>query len=901
MNCDVPGAPIVAAIRQPAFLYGPDGTILAANEPAEALAGRSLAGCSAADVVRLGRVRRPDGTPLDPGRLPASRALAGEEVTEQPAVITAADGRELHVLVSASPIREGGRVVGALCVWQDVTERTNAEETLEEERGRLQAVLDGMTDAYYVYDREWRFVEINQHAADYFGRPREELLGRTVWELYPHTVGGPTWTEYHRAVAEGVPVHFETASGVGPRFFEVHAYPRPDGLTVYVRDITGRKRAGEALREREQQLDLALEGAGAGMWVRDLDRGWIASPQMNALFGLPRDAPPLREEEFPAFIHPDDLPALGEAWLAALEGGSSYSREYRVVWPDGSVHWLGSEGRTVADCGGTPRFIGVTYDVTGRKRAEGALRRSEARQALLAEVGGRLLAAWEPQAVVDDLCRRALAVLDCDVFFNYLADEASGRLVLNAYGGIPPGEAARIRRLDLGTAVCGCAARDGCRIVAEAIPENPDPRTELVAGFGVRAYACHPLLVGGRSIGTLSFGTRTRDRFADDELATMRAIADLIAVAMQRIADRDALRASEERLRLAQESAGLGSWDHDLVSDRVTLSPMFLGRYGMTAKAVACYEDWDRLIHPGDRERVEAGRRAALPAGQPLDFDFRVVLPSGDERWVQFRGRGSANGPGGHGRVLGVVLDVTARKQAEIALERNAADLRASNEELQRFAYVASHDLQEPLRSIVSFSQLLKRRYGGKLDADADDYIGFIVDGGMRMQALIQDLLQFSRIETQARTPVPADAGAAVRSALRTLEASAREGGSTVTVDPLPTVMADPAQLELVFANLIGNAIKYRRPDEPLLVRVGARRTDGFWEFSVSDNGIGIEPEYFDRIFEMFRRLHTHDKYDGTGIGLAVVKRIVERHGGAVRVESTPGEGSTFFFTLPAA
>ncbi len=169
------------------------------------------------------------------------------------------------------------------------------------------------------------------------------------------------------------------------------------------------------------------------------------------------------------------------------------------------------------------------------------------------------------------------------------------------------------------------------------------------------------------------------------------------------------------------------------------------------------------------------------------------------------------------------------------------------------------------------------------------------------MQALIRDLLQLSRIETQAQPPVPTDSGEMVADAVRSLEAPIREAGATVTVGEMPRVMADPAQLEQVFMNLITNAVKYRRPVEPLAVTISAERLNGVWEFSVADNGIGIEAEYLDRIFVMFRRLHTHDQYDGTGIGLAVVKKIVERHGGRVRVESTPGEGSTFFFTLPAA
>ncbi len=250
--------------------------------------------------------------------------------------------------------------------------------------------------------------------------------------------------------------------------------------------------------------------------------------------------------------------------------------------------------------------------------------------------------------------------------------------------------------------------------------------------------------------------------------------------------------------------------------------------------------------------------------------------------------------------IISASHDISESKRAEEALKAYASQLKLSNEELQRFAYVASHDLQEPLRTIVSFSQLLDRRYRGQLDENADDYLGFIVDGGQRMQALIQDLLQVSRIETSAKSLRPTDAGEIVTYALRSLEKPLEETGGTVTVEAMPCVMADPAQFEQVLTNLIGNAIKYHRRGVTPAITVSAERHGDWWEFTVADNGIGIEAEYFDRIFEMFRRLHTHDEYEGTGIGLAVVKRIVERHGGTIRVESTPGEGSTFFFTLPA-
>ena len=256
--------------------------------------------------------------------------------------------------------------------------------------------------------------------------------------------------------------------------------------------------------------------------------------------------------------------------------------------------------------------------------------------------------------------------------------------------------------------------------------------------------------------------------------------------------------------------------------------------------------------------------------------------------------------------VVAALLATVQRQRADLIVEnerrrRAENEVLARNEDLQHFAYVASHDLQEPLRSIISFSQLLERRYRGELDADADDYIGFIVEGGTRMQCLIRDLLAYSRVGTATQTPAPTDAGEVVADVVRSLDLLIREASGRVSTGPLPTVVADRMQLQQVFSNLIGNAIKYRRPGVPPEVRVSARREGAFWEFSVADNGIGIAAEHRDRIFEMFRRLHTHDEYDGTGIGLAVVKKIVERHGGTVRVESTPGDGSTFFFTMPAA
>jgi light-regulated signal transduction histidine kinase (bacteriophytochrome) len=225
-------------------------------------------------------------------------------------------------------------------------------------------------------------------------------------------------------------------------------------------------------------------------------------------------------------------------------------------------------------------------------------------------------------------------------------------------------------------------------------------------------------------------------------------------------------------------------------------------------------------------------------------------------------------------------------------------ELKRSNEELGQFAYIASHDLQEPLRMVASYTQLLSRRYTGKLDADADQFIAYAVDGANRMQRLIQDLLAFSRVGTKGRDLLDTSSEDALQQALLNLRGAVVESGALVTHDPLPTVLADEMQLTQLFQNLVGNAIKYQNPGVPKIHISAARNGDKKWMFSVKDNGLGIDSQYFEKIFGMFQRLHKREEFAGTGIGLAICKKIVERHGGSISVESQPGHGSTFRFAL---
>jgi len=313
---------------------------------------------------------------------------------------------------------------------------------------------------------------------------------------------------------------------------------------------------------------------------------------------------------------------------------------------------------------------------------------------------------------------------------------------------------------------------------------------------------------------------------------------------------------------------------------------------------------------------------------------YRIIRPDGEVRWLEAHGRLTLDEQGQPARLTGVCTDITERlaleedarrlvreqaaraeaerarqhtaellaslEKAQAELAQRAQELARSNSDLEQFAYVASHDLQEPLRMVASYVQLLSRRYKGKLDADADEFIRYAVDGATRMQALINDLLAYSRVGTRGKEPVPVPLEKCAERALSHLRLALEESGAEVKVESLPWVKGDETQLAQLLQNLVGNAVKFRG-ERPPRIRVSATREEDTVTVTVEDNGIGIEPQYYERIFAIFQRLHGKEEYPGTGIGLSICKKIVERHGGYIWVESTRGQGSTFRFTLAAA
>jgi PAS domain S-box-containing protein len=315
----------------------------------------------------------------------------------------------------------------------------------------------------------------------------------------------------------------------------------------------------------------------------------------------------------------------------------------------------------------------------------------------------------------------------------------------------------------------------------------------------------------------------------------------------------------------------------------------------------------DDFIAPADR----AAAASLLAAAQKSPARQRLKFRTGDGQLVPAHVAANVLHQPDHMSICIVASDLTElensteliarlRRQQE-TLRKTAAELKRSNSELEQFAYVASHDLQEPLRIVSSFLKLLKERYDDRLDDRGRQYIDFAVDGAHRMLQLIRDLLEFSRTHSRRPHLRPVCVNEALDKAVANLRESIDQAGATITRGELPKVFADPTQLMQLLQNLVGNAVKFRHPQRPCKIHVSANRTDGTWQISVSDNGIGIDPKQHDRIFVIFQRLHTREQYAGTGIGLALCKKIVERHGGRIWVESQIDKGSTFHFTFPQA
>jgi PAS domain S-box-containing protein len=390
-----------------------------------------------------------------------------------------------------------------------------------------------------------------------------------------------------------------------------------------------------------------------------------------------------------------------------------------------------------------------------------------------------------------------------------------------------------------------------------------------------------------------------KDRLTRLGSAVARALEDGELRRQKRNAEND-VRKANARFQHLTETTGVIPWELDPETWRFTyVGPHAASLFGYPVEDWRQEGFWDSHIHMDDPQDLVPLRNGACYSESDHDFTCSMTARDGATVHLHCVVKTAACDDAGARVFLGWMMNITELKKAQESLARRAEELSASNAELRQFASIASHDLKEPLRMVSFYTQLLAKRYKGKLDADADEFIGYAVEGATRMGDLIKNLLEYSRISAAKREVAPTDCEAVFCRSIENLRLALHECGAAVTHDPLPEVIADASQLGQLLQNLVGNAIKYRSSERPPRVHVSVREEPAEWVFSVRDNGIGIEAEYFDKIFLIFHQLHSREKYDGTGVGLAICRRILERHNGRIWVESEVGEGATFCFTIP--
>jgi PAS domain S-box-containing protein len=359
---------------------------------------------------------------------------------------------------------------------------------------------------------------------------------------------------------------------------------------------------------------------------------------------------------------------------------------------------------------------------------------------------------------------------------------------------------------------------------------------------------------------------------------------------------------SEQRYEVAVKGSSVGLWDFDIVTNELYWSDRFKGMVGVQEEFTGKLEEFTERLHPEDKVETLRAFNAHLENKSPYVVEYRFQKADGNYMWVHAEGQALWDVQGEPIRVAGSVEDITQRKQAEIEREKLIDSLAKSNEGLEHFAFICSHDLQEPLRVIRSFSERLQSHIGDSLEGDdkAQLYFKFIVDGAARAQVLIADILAYSRVESDTQVLEDVDTGRLVDAVKQHLQVGLDGDQRKVSYDALPVIVGNKTQLYQLLQNLVNNGLKYQAAEVLPKVHVSAADMgDGYWQFSVKDNGIGIEPRYQKQIFDVFKRLHGQGEYAGTGVGLAICKKVVERHAGRLWVESARGEGATFHFTLP--
>ncbi len=763
---------------------------------------------------------------------------------------------------------------------QLIQELQKSETQTKNARDQLQTTLRSIGDAVITTDAAGRVTFLNTVGESLTGWPRDEAVGRRLEEIFVisneetrTSVENPVTRALREGRIVGLANHTVLRGKNGNDIpIEDSAAPIRDenqgvlGAVLVFRDITERRKAERARIRSEQRLELALNAGRIGVWDWDVIRDQIEwSDLVYDIHGVERGKFPGRVEDFARLIHPEDRDRINAAISGALRKDDHYDAEFRVIHPDGKIVWVATTALVFRDEHGTPtRMLGATTDITERMQAE-----------------SHLLQQWHTFDTALSNTPDFTYIFDLEGRFTYV-----NRALLSLWQrSLEDARGKNFFELGYPTDLAERLQRQIRQVIDTKEPlRDQTPFTGPSGETRYYEYIFVPVFAADGQVEAVTGSTRDM---------TDRNMAEA------------ALRVTEERLTLALEAGGgVGTWDWDIPNDRVYCNRQFATLFSVDPESAASGAPLSQFvahIHPNDRGRVDETIRRALQTGGDISEEYRVVQADDSVRWVHVRGRCHLDAAGNPVRFPGVVFETTERRRAEEDLKRSNEELTRANRALEEFAYVASHDLQEPLRMVNTYSQLLLRRFGANTDEEMLQFASFIRTGVQRMETLIRDLLNYSRA-THDLTEVPSfkiELDEALDRALTLVETRIREVEAEVTFDPLPAAAGDLGQFVHVFQNILSNALKYRKPDVPARIHVSAKRGNAEWIVSVADNGIGFDQSHAERIFGLFKRLHREDQYAGTGLGLAICKRIIESYGGRIWAESKEGVGSTFFFALP--
>ncbi len=792
-----------------------------------------------------------------------------------------------------------GELIGYVGSITDISDRKQAEAALIQSEQKFRAIFDGSFQLMGVLTPEGTVIEGNRTALEAVAVDRADVIGQPFWETPWWNHSPPLQEQLKQAIvraANGELVRFETehiwADGT-TAFVDFSLKPVFDGggkvimLIPEGRDISDRKRAEIQLRQQEEFLKSIYDGTEQAIFVVDVTaEGELRYVNFNPV-----------SERYAGVTNaeiegktPEE--AFGEAlgsmirqnYQRCLQTGTSLTYEEQLNFEAHSIWTLTTLSPLKNEQGQIYRMIGTATDISDRKQMEEALRENEQRLQSILDNSTAVIYMKDLQG------RYMLMNRSYEVLFHLDRNEIKGKTDHDIF---PKEIADAFQTNDREVIAAGVALEK-----EEVAPREDGLHTYLSVKF--------PLFdAGGTIYAVCGMSTDISDRKRKEEMLRN------ISLGVSTKTDKFIFQALAEYLTksLGVEFALIG----ELIQPENQLVRTIAG-FGDGQ----VLENFEYALANTPCQQV-VGKQLCVYASQirqqfPLDTFLKDIKAESFMGVPLFDSTGQALGlitvlshqPLQDTQLMAEILNIFAvraaaeleRQRAEAALQNQKQDLARSNAELQQFAYVASHDLQEPLRMITSYLELLERRYKGQLDAKADKFIAYAVDGATRMQALINDLLSYSRLGTQGKEFESVDCAKIIPSVLTNLQVAIAQSSAIITHDPLPQVDADRSQLTQLFQNLISNAIKFRRQDPPQ-IHIGVRYNDDKWLFSVQDNGIGIDTQYLERIFIIFQRLHSRTEYPGTGIGLAVCKKIIERHGGNLWVESELGRGSTFYFTLP--